>query len=261
MPAYNTGYFSEQDSPAFYVYLGMQANNADALNQAVVYSNFDISNTAAPFYENFLTDSVLDTTNIWNTSAASGPLGVFVAPAGSSSWVTWTLPDAGFSLQVAPTLTNPFGWTSPSIGPKLAMLGVRSQLVATSEIPAGPTAFFDLVKRTATQLQVLLPGETNAPNTLTGKVGTPTSATAADAVNVTINMVDSTFHIVNSNDSLQLSSTDSGVNFGFSTATPSLSGGTVTVQAYFDSGSWTVSAADTTTLTITSGTSSSITIQ
>ena len=262
MPIYNTtNNFSEQDIPGFYVYLGMQANNADALNQAVVYSNFAISNTAAPFYENFLTDSVLDTTNIWNTSAASGPLGVFVAPAGSSSWVTWTLPDAGFSLQVAPTLTNPFGWTSPSIGPRLAMLGVRSQLVATSEIPAGPTAFFDLVKRTATQLQVLLPGETNAPNTLTGKVGTPTSFTTSDAVPVTINMVDSTFHIVNSNDSLQLSSTDGGGNFGFSTATPSLSGGTVTVTAYFDSGSWTVTAADTTTLTITSGTSSSITIQ
>jgi len=30
-----------------------------------------------------------------------------------------------------------------------------------------------MVKRAFTQLQVLLPGETNAPNTTTGKIGTP----------------------------------------------------------------------------------------
>ncbi len=58
----------------------MQANNADAQNQAVVYSNFAITGTAQPFSENFLADSVLDTTNVWTTSMASGPQGVFIAP-------------------------------------------------------------------------------------------------------------------------------------------------------------------------------------
>jgi hypothetical protein len=260
IPPYNIGYFAEQTSPGFYVYLGMQANNADAINQAVVYSNFAVSNTAEPFSENFLTDSVLDTTNVWNTSAASGPLGVFVAPAGSALWATWTLPDSSFSLQDAATLGNPFAWASPSLGPKLTMVGVRSQLLATNEIPAGPTAFFELVKRVPTQLQILLPGETNAPNTLTGKTGTPTTGfTTSDGVNVTINLVDSTFHIVSSTDALSLTSSDSTATF--TNPLPALAGGTVTVQVYFDSGSWTVTGADTTTPTITSGTSSSITIQ
>ena len=260
IPPYNIGYFAEQTSPGFYVYLGMQANNADAIDQAVVYSNFAVSNTAEPFSENFLTDSVLDTTNVWNTSAASGPLGVFVAPAGSALWATWTLPDSSFSLQDAATLGNPFAWASPSLGPKLTMVGVRSQLLATNEIPAGPTAFFELVKRVPTQLQILLPGETNAPNTLTGKTGTPTTGfTTSDGVNVTINLVDSTFHIVSSTDALSLTSSDSTATF--TNPLPTLAGGTVTVQVYFDSGSWTVTGADTTTPTITSGTSSSITIQ
>jgi len=121
-PPYNVGYFAEQTSPGFYVYLGMQANNANALGQAVVYSHFAISNTASPFSEDFLADSVLDTTNTWNTSAASGPAGVLIVPASSASWVSWTLPDTGFSLEISPTLTGgALAWTSPSTGPVLSL--------------------------------------------------------------------------------------------------------------------------------------------
>lgn len=261
LPSYNAALFAEQTSPAFYAYLGMQANNADAYNQAIVYSNFAISNTASPFSEDFTADPVLDTTNVWNTSAASGPKGVLIAPAGSAYWVKWTLPDTGFSLQTAPHLGDPLGWSVPSAGPQVPLNGFRAQLLATNDIPAGNTAFFELIDRVATQLQVLLPGETNAPNTLTGKGGTPTVFNAGDSVNVTINAVDSTFHIVNSGDSLALTSTDSGPIFYFSTFTPTLVNGTVTVLGNFDSGSWTVTATDSSSTNLTAGTSSAVTIQ
>jgi len=259
-PAYNVGYFAEQTSPGFNVYLGMQANNADAMNQAVVYANFAVSNTASPFSENFLTDTFLDTTNIWRSSVSGGPKGVFIVPSGSASWVSWTLPDSGFSLQTAPVLNNPLAWITPTTGPIIAMYGLRSQLLASSEIPAGNMAFFELIKRQATQLQVLMPGETNAPNTLTGKTGTPTAFNAYDEVDVTFNTVDATYHIVSTTDTLNLTSSDSSAIVN--TPNPALVGGTVTVPIYFGTaGSWTVMAADTSNTNITSATSSAISIQ
>lgn len=264
MPSYNAPYFAETTSPGFYIYLGMQANNADALNQAVVYSNFAVTGTATPYSENFLTDSVLDTTNIWNTGAASGPKGVFIAPAGSFSWVSWTLPDSGFSLQTSTSLSDPLSWTSPTTGPILSMVGARSQLLTTGEMPAGNTGFFRLIKRTPSQLQVLLPGETNAPGTVTGKVGTPTAAAAFTEVDATVYMVDSTFHILSSSDSVKFSSTDSGATFLNVDANGNipLVNGMATAQIYFAAtGPQTVTAADVTNTNITSSTSSPITIQ
>jgi len=260
IPPYNVGRFMEQTTPGFNVYLGMQANAADGMNQAVVYGNFAVSNTASPYNENFLADTSLDTVNTWRTSVASGPKGVLIVPAGSASWVDWTLPANGFNLQAAPVLNSPLAWTTPSIGPIIPLYGLDAQLVASSEIPAGPAAFFQLIKRVGTQLQVLLPGESNAPNTPSGKTGTPTSFNPYDEVDVTINMVDATYHIVNSADTLSLTTTDSTATVN--TPAPVLSGGTVTVPIYFGTaGSWTVTAADTTSPTITSGTSSSVTIQ
>jgi len=259
IPPYNAANFAEQSSPGFNVYLGMQANQADAMNQAVVFANFAVSNTASPYNENFLTDTVLDTTNIWDTAVSGGPKGVLIVPAGSAYWLTWGLPDSGFTLQTAPVLGNPLAWTTPSIGPLIPLFGFRSQLVAGSEVPAGNNAFFDLIQRTFTQLQILLPGETNAPNTITGKVGTPTTAAVAGEVDVTFNAVDATYHIVNSSDALSLSGGGSPI---ISTPTPNLVGGTVTVPFYFTTaGSYTVSATDTTSTNIPAATSATLTVQ
>jgi hypothetical protein len=258
-PPYNVGYFAELNSPGFYAYLGMQANNANALNQAVVYSHFAISNTASPFSENFLADSVLDTTNTWNTSAASGPKGVLIVPAGSAYWINWTLPDSGFSLQTSSTLNNPLAWNSPTTGPIIGMGSIRSQLLASNEMPVGSTAFFRLIKRVFTQLQVLLPGETNAPGTPTGKTGTPTSVSAGSEVDVTVNAVDATYHIVNVSDTVHLTCTDSGAILPNDA---SMVNGTLTFTTLYlnDSGSWTVTATDTGNNAIPPATSSSITV-
>jgi hypothetical protein len=262
MPSYNVSYFSEQASPGFYIYLGMQANNADAMNQAVVYSNFSVTGTAAPFSEDFLADSVLDTTNIWNTSAATGPKGVLIVPDGAVSWITWTLPDTGFSLETSPTLNDPLGWTTPTSGGAiLGMNGIRAQLLSASDIPAGNTAFFQLIKRAATRLQVLLPGETNAPNTVTGKTGSPTAADVYAEVDATVYAVDDTFHIVNSSDTINLSSSDADAIFSNGASVP-LVNGMATVPVYFaTTGPQTVTADDGSNTNIISSTSAAITVQ
>jgi hypothetical protein len=261
VPPYNTGYFTEQTTPGFNVYLGMQANAADGLNQAVVYGSFAVSNSATPFSENFLTDSVLDTTNTWRTSVAAGPKGVLIVPSNAAYWVDWTLPATGYSLQTSPVLNAPLDWSVPSTFPSvLALVGMQAQLVATNDLTAGSAVFFDLIKREATQLQVLLPGETNAPNTTLGKVGTPATAAVGAEVDVTFNLVDATFHIISAVDALNITTTDSSASI--STGTPNLAAGTVTVPIYFNqSGSFTVSASDTTETNIVAGTSSTITVQ
>ena len=139
------------------------------------------------------------------------------------------------------------------------MSGFRSQLVASNEIPAGNAAFFRLIEREFTQLQVLFPGETNAPNTLTGKTGTPTGVNVADEVDVTINAVDKTYHIVSTSDMLNLTTTD--VTATIVTPAPTMVNGTVTVPMYFGTaGSYSVMATDTTNTNIPSSTSSTITV-
>ena len=45
------------------------------------------------------------------------------------------------------------------------------------------------------KLQILLPGETAAPGTATGKTGTPSAQTAGGAFNVTVNAVDANWNL------------------------------------------------------------------
>jgi hypothetical protein len=84
--------------------------------------------------------------------------------------------------------------------------------------------------------------------------------TAGQLVNVTVNAVDSTWHIVNvSGHYIHMTTTDS------TAITPNdaaLSGGTMTGVIQFNSsGSWTVTASDVTDSTKTPNTSSSLTVQ
>jgi hypothetical protein len=139
------------------------------------------------------------------------------------------------------------------------MGSIRSQLLASNEIPAGNMAFFRLIKRTFTQLQVLLPGETNAPNTLTGKGGIPTAINSGDLETVTVNAVDATWNIVNvSGDTIHLTTTDGTAITPLDSA---LAGGTMTGDIQFNStGSWTTAATDISNTNIISNTSSSLTV-
>src|SRR5207247_10934295 len=47
------------------------------------------------------------------------------------------------------------------------------------------------------KLQMLVPGETAAPGTTTGKTGTPTARNSGAAFNVTVNAVDADWNVVN----------------------------------------------------------------
>ena len=243
--------------------LNPKANTNTILGESVVISQIGIqgvgslSSVATVTNDNFLADSHLDT-NSWVVNALYGNSIVFV-PANTSYSVNWTIPDTGFSLITSPSLTALGTWTSIS-ATKIALTPGSRVLVPNSSLPAGPNAFFALVKRTFTKLQILLPGETAAPNTPSGKTGTPLAQSAGVPFDVIVNAVDANWNVVNvSND--QIAFTSTGDFLVVSTQTqPSLSGGTVTATVEFmtGSGSATITASDATDNTKTADTSSSI---
>jgi hypothetical protein len=270
-PPYNVSYFAESQTPGFYLYLGMQANNADALNQAVVYSNIAISNTASPYSENFLADSVLDTTSTWNTSAASGPKGVLIVPAGSSYWIPWTLPANGFVLTDRDSLDTNVFWNNVATYPPIPMVGFDQQLISTNDLTGTNAEFFELVKRNFTNLLVLLPGETNAPNTATGRTGTPTPVSfgAGGECDFTVLAVDAHWNPVPGyNDTIAITTTDTGPTGAILPGpTPMVNGVAQFTAAnangalYFqDEGAFTITATDTSNTGIPANTSSSVTV-
>ncbi|MFB2119607.1 beta strand repeat-containing protein, partial [Parapedobacter sp. 2B3] len=70
----------------------------------------------------------------------------------------------------------------------------------------------------ATKFQVLMPGETAAPGTPTGKTGTPTIQTAGDVFALTVNIVDANWNIV--------ANADAGVKLASNDAKATLADGT-----------------------------------
>ncbi|HEY4414313.1 MAG TPA: hypothetical protein VGO57_01370 [Verrucomicrobiae bacterium] len=260
IPPYNAPYFAE--TTGFNVYLGMQANNSATINKAVVYSSFTISGTATPFSANFMTNTILDT-NAWDSSVSTGPRGVLIVPASAAYWASWSLPSAGYSLQAGGSLNNLSTWTSPSMYSLIGMQGINAQLVDSSELPAGNAGFFNLIQRTFTQLQILLPGETNAPGTATGKVGTPLPQSTSGFTVVTVNAVDASYHIINGViDQIELSTTDSQA---FLPSAMSMVNGTAVFSdsngvLFQSTGSQTITATDISNSGIAPVTSSPVTV-
>jgi hypothetical protein len=251
IPPYNAPYLAENTS--FNIYLSMQPEAQAAMNQSFGYANFAVTGVVNPFGDNFLADATLNT-NIWNSSVAISPADVFVS-SGHQKLLTWSKPATGYSLQGAGPITGP--WADLTQGPNPAVFGRFGQIVSTNELPAGNSAFFRLTQRTFTQLQVLFAGQTNAPGTLLGYVGlpTPTSLTTnSGQATVTINAVDATFHIIPGvNDLVHL--TSSADPNATEPLDATLVNGTLTEAMLFGAtGSFTVTAADTTSTNITSGT-------
>lgn len=243
--------------------LNPKANTNTILGESVVISQIGIqgvgslSSVATVTNDNFLADSHLDT-NSWVVNALFGNSIVFV-PANTSYSVNWTIPDTGFSLITSPSLTALGTWTSIS-ATKIALTPGSRVLVPNSSLPAGPNAFFALVKRTFTKLQVLLPGETNAPNTVSGKIGTPITQANSVAFDVIVNAVDANWNVVNVTDQIRLTDPADGNFLVLNTpADLNLVNGTATFSVIFTgSGSSTITATDLTDGSKTPNTSSTV---
>ena len=238
--------------------LGGQANDLTGEGQSVVYSSFTATGCATPISDNFATDTQLNT-NIW-FALAGDVTGVQPVPPTAGLWLTWTRPDGGFSPQTSGSLLTTFADVTPIT--TLLDMGNRMILIPQSELQGANQNFFRLIQRTFTKLQILLPGETAAPNTPSGKTGTPIAQANNVEFNVTVNAVDDTWHLVSSSDTVELTDPDANfiVTYPISSSAQSLSGGTATFTVeFFADGTSAITAQDTTDNTKTSATSATIT--
>ena len=126
-------------------------------------------------------------------------------------------------------------------------LGCLGLLLVPAMAAAGPY----------TQLQVLLPGESAAPGTTSGKTGVPQSQTVGVPFTFTVRAVDDQWDVVTSiTDVIQFESSDASASLPANTT---LAAGEASLTATLNAaGSFTISATDQTDLTIPTGTSGSV---
>jgi hypothetical protein len=178
----------------------------------------------------------------------------------------WTIPAVNFDLMATADLSNSNGWVVLTGNTNLAAAvtpyawGTNMKvLVATADLPSTHHTYFTLRKLVATQLQVLMPGETNAPGTAKGKIGTPASQSTNSPVNVTVNAVDANWNIVDyCADTVAITSSDTAAILPNNAA---LAKGTGTfVVTFSTTGPQTVTATDATQSSVAANTGSPTTI-
>jgi hypothetical protein len=243
------------------LYFGAQAGNAGGANDHVVATDFSVTGLGgADFDDNFVADAGTLNSSIWTVNAAYPKCVQMVGP-GNPYWIQWTTPAPGFILETTPALSDDSVWTAvTNNAPFLAGTNL-TQLVNTNDLQPGSNAFFAVVQQN-NQLQVLWPGETAAPGTLTGKTGTPTPvslSTNGGSVTFTVNAVDDKWNLIPTiNDNVAITSSDTAAT---PVGTAALAGGTGQFTMTFATkGAQTVTATDVSNTSIVPNTSSKITV-
>jgi hypothetical protein len=238
-------------------YVGADLYSAPTVNanigQYCTYSAYSITGVGTPVNENFVTSGVLSSPYLslvsqgYPLSNQNPPNQVFLTAA-DAYWFSWTLPAPGYSAVVSPSLSSPV-WNDIG-GSFFPNAATDLLLVPKSSLPSSNQAFFAMIQRKFTQLQVLLPGETNAPGTATGKIGTPTQQSlSGSGTDVIVNAVDATFHIVNGpTDLIQLTCSDGSAslpnNLAMVNGTASFTGVNNVLWGSQSSPTFTVTATD-----------------
>ncbi len=244
-------------TPGMQVNIGCVNGELNRRGQKAVITGAKFTGTPSTINSDFL--AAAPDTNIWRTVATSVNGVQWVAPT-APFWLSWSLPANGFGLQRAASATG--SWTGLNVPTYDDAVGKRHALLQQSDLPGQNAGFYRLKKAAASKLQVLLPGETAAPFTTSGKTGSPIVQTNGVEFFVVINAVDDDWVVINSvYDQCQMSASG-----GFPVWTPSdivnLTGGTATQSVIMnDNGTFTITATVTTAgSTIAAGTSSGVTV-
>ncbi|MHB8651057.1 MAG: invasin domain 3-containing protein, partial [Gaiellaceae bacterium] len=128
-----------------------------------------------------------------------------------------------------------------------------------SPLTAGTGASTTVNPGAATKLQLLMPGETAAPGTTSGKTGSPSAQVAGSSFNVTVNAVDANWNVVSSiTHTVAITSSDANATLP---ANAALSSGTQTFAVTLNTaGAATVTATDTNGSPLAASTSPSTTV-
>ena len=215
-------------------------------NATGTFGRVQITGSTAPIDDDF-SGATLTNKYAWRKTSANEVQ--YIAP-GTAWFFSWTLPAQGFNPYVAPSVSGP--WSPLTLESQYQIGTNMIGAIATSTLPAGSSAFFRMTKYPFVKLQVLMPGETAAPNTPTGKTGTPTAQAAGFPFNITVNAVDQYWNITPSSDEIAITCSDASAQLPLNAT---LVGGTKTFSVTFGStGTWTVTATDVTDATKTANT-------
>lgn len=194
------------------VHVGAQPNSFDNLGKSVILSRVQITGVPTPLDDNFSGNSL--NTDLWGI-AAENPAGVLVVPPNARYWFRWTLPADSDAIVMARTNLTQGGWTELAAGAPINLGGARQVLLTSDILPNSSTLFLALGKRVFTKLLVLLPGETAAPGTPTGRTGTPDPVMVWTPFDLTVIAVDENWYPVRGvNHVITLSSDDMAFTFG-----------------------------------------------
>lgn len=246
--------------------VGVMPGNANYVGQKAVVNSVRVTGAAGPdINANFLT-APIDTTNTWTIVAASPTYGVQQVPTDAVYWVNWSLPANGFRLQTTPTL-SPTAWASAASTSGFNAGNNHYSLFRQADLPSVNSGYFRLIKEGYSKLLLLLPGETAAPGTATGKTGTPTAQQVSIPFGFTVKAVDSEwFPVTGIDNAIRITSTDASmqVNWGLLPLDAVLANGVFTPTADSSSfgtqGTWTIKVEDTADPTKTSYTSAPVVV-
>jgi len=239
------------------VYVGVVPGDVARIGQMVVLNSVKITGApGAPDVNSDFLAQPLDT-NVWERIAASAN-GVLEVPTDAAYWVDWTLPALGFGLDASADVVSD-AWKSPNTAASFDVGGKHRALVRQGDLPGESAGFFRLIKRAFTKLQILLPGETAAPGTPTGKTGTPLPQVAGTAFDVIVNAVDDDWNLATiTTDMISITTTEPTATLP---ANKTLAGGSTTFSVTFnDVGSFTGTATDVTDNTKAPVTSAPVTV-
>ncbi len=134
-----------------YAYFGNQPNNPSSntslsTGQSTTFSRIQIQGVATPLDDHFPGPGLNpDPTNPnWQVVAAD-PTGVFVVGADDIFWLSWSLPDLGFSLQANTNLTAT-SWFDPGLTNTVTMGKVKKVLISKDSLPGAQSGFYRMVK-------------------------------------------------------------------------------------------------------------------
>ena len=149
--------------------------------------------------------------------------------------------------------TNSFTLTFKDAGTQTVTasdLTTGSQTGISSGLTVNPGPF--------TKLQLLVPGESAAPGTPSGKTGAPVEQRVGAAFTVTVNAVDANWNVINTNDTIKITSSDASATLP---ANAALAAGTRSFSVTLNTpGTPTVTASNVTHTTVAASTSPPITV-
>lgn len=237
-----------------YVYasFGIQQNNDTYSNRFVVFSHAGIS---APYsIDDYFTNGIPDT----SFSVAGPQFGTQTVPDGSAWYAKYAVSATGFGLTESPDLVH---WTDSSSTNLWEFDGYGWMPLGAADLTGADHNYFRMVKRTATQLQVLLPGEVNNPSAPGGKTGIPSAQTAGNPFDLRVNACDASWNIAKAcSDVVSFTSSDTSAWLPPNTTLVKGSANIIGNTFFNASGTWTITATDTSTNTVAAGVSTAITI-